>query len=358
VSLSFTYTALPSHVLFGPGAFDRVPEEVERLGHQRVLVLATPRVADLVARARGLLGDRVVGIFEGATMHTPVAVSERALATLREVAADCVLAIGGGSATGLAKALAARTDVDQIVVPTTYSGSEVTPVLGETENGVKTTRSSPDLLPESVIYDVELSADMPARLAVCSAVNAMAHAVEAFYSADANPVTDAVAARSLPALSDGVRAIAEGRRDSESAGKLLLGAWLAGSCLGAVRMGLHHKLCHALGGSFDLPHAQTHTVVLPHALAYNAGHAPEAVGQIAAALGADDPSGAIYDLTRSAAGPTSLRELGLAEADLDPATELAVASPYPNPAPLDRDGIRQLLDDAWRGRRPTLPVSG
>jgi maleylacetate reductase len=353
VSPSFTYAPLPSHVIFGPGSFDRIGEEVLRLGRDRVLILASPRLADQVARARELLGARAVGEFDGAVEHTPVQVSEQALATLRAVDADCVLAIGGGSVTGLAKALAGRADIDQIIIPTTYAGSEVTPVLGETENGVKTTRSSPNLLPESVIYDVALSIDLPADLAVESAVNAMAHAVEAFYSPDANPVIDALGARALGALRTGVQAIADRTRTVDSASELLLGAWLAGTCLGAVRMGLHHKLCHTLGGSFHLPHAPTHTVLLPHALAYNAGYAPGAVRQIARALDTDDPPGAIFDLVRSAGGPTALRELGLLEADLDRVAEIAVANPYPNPRPLDRGGIRELLDRAWRGQRPT-----
>ncbi len=353
MSRSFTYTALAAHVVFGLNTFHRIPEEVERLGHRRVLVLGGPRVPELAGRAQQLLGERVVGVFDGAAMHTPVEVTDRALSLLRRTEADCVLAVGGGSAIGLSKALARRTDVDQIVVPTTYAGSEVTPVLGETENGIKTTYTSAAVLPESVVYDVALSSDLPAELAVCSAVNAMAHAVEACYSPDANPVIDALAVRSLSALSAGVDAIADGRRDLDSAEELLLGAWLAGTCLGAVRMGLHHKLCHTLGGSFGLPHAQTHTVVLPHALAFNGGWVPDAVRQVGLALHTGDPAGAIFDLTAAAAGPTSLRELGLAEADLDRAADLAVASPYPNPRPLVRDDLRELLQNAWRGLRPS-----
>ena len=354
---SFTYAALPSHVTFGVDTFSCVADEVQRLGRTRVLVLGGPRVAGLVDRTRDLLGGRMVGLFDGAAMHTPVEVTERALATLSGLQADCVLAIGGGSAVGLAKALARRTDVDQVVVPTTYAGSEVTPVVGETENGVKTTHSSPAVLPESVVYDVALSADLPAGLAVCSAVNALAHAAEAFYSPDANPLVDALAARAVPELAAGVRAIAEGRRSRDSAARLLLGAWLAGTCLGAVRMGLHHKLCHTLGGSFDLPHAETHTVVLAHALAYNAPAAPEALAQLGRALGTDDPAGAVHDLVSEAGGPTSLRQLGLAESDLDRAAELAVANPYPNPRPLQRDAVRELLEGAWRGQRPTTAVA-
>jgi maleylacetate reductase len=341
----FVYTAQPARVVFGAGSLDRLAEEVERLGRSRVLVLAGARHR---ARVEAVLGERAVGTFEGAAMHTPVAVTEKALAVLRDVDADCVVAVGGGSATGLAKALAVRTGVDQVIVPTTYSGSEVTPVLGETADGVKTTRSSPDILPETVLYDVELSRSLPHDVTVTSAVNALAHAVEAVYSPQANPVVDLLALDAARRLAAGLRGLdTPGARDD-----LLMGAWLAGTCLGSVGMALHHKLCHTLGGSFDLPHAPTHTVVLPHAMAYNAAAAPGAMRRLAEALDVPDAPGGVFDLVTTAGGPTSLRELGMAEADLDRAAELAVGTPYPNPAELTREGLRSLLGRAWAGERP------
>jgi maleylacetate reductase len=341
----FVYTAQPARVVFGAGSLDRLAEEVERLGRSRVLVLAGARHR---ARVEAVLGERAVGTFEGAAMHTPVAVTEKALTVLRDVDADCVVAVGGGSATGLAKALAVRTGVDQVIVPTTYSGSEVTPVLGETADGVKTTRSSPDILPETVLYDVELSRSLPHDVTVTSAVNALAHAVEAVYSPQANPVVDLLALDAARRLAAGLRGLdTPGARDD-----LLMGAWLAGTCLGSVGMALHHKLCHTLGGSFDLPHAPTHTVVLPHAMAYNAAAAPGAMRRLAEALDVPDAPGGVFDLVTTAGGPTSLRELGMAEADLDRAAELAVGTPYPNPAELTREGLRSLLGRAWAGERP------
>ncbi|GLZ53804.1 maleylacetate reductase [Actinomycetospora sp. NBRC 106378] len=341
----FVYTAQPARVVFGAGSLDRLAEEVERLGRSRILVLAGARHR---ARIEAVLGELAVGTFEGAAMHTPVAVTEKALTVLREADADCVVAVGGGSATGLAKALAVRTGVDQVIVPTTYSGSEVTPVLGETADGVKTTRSSPDILPETVLYDVELSRSLPHDVTVTSAVNALAHAVEAVYSPQANPVVDLLALDAVRRLAAGLRGLdTPGARDD-----LLMGAWLAGTCLGSVGMGLHHKLCHTLGGSFDLPHAPTHTVVLPHAMAYNAAAAPGAMRRLAEALDVPDAPGGVFDLVTTAGGPTSLRELGMAEADLDRAAELAVGTPYPNPAELTREGLRSLLGRAWAGERP------
>ncbi|MDS0136028.1 MULTISPECIES: maleylacetate reductase and hydroxyquinol 1,2-dioxygenase domain-containing protein [unclassified Amycolatopsis] len=346
----FTYTARPARIVFGPGTLEQVRAEVERLGRSRAIVLAGPDLAEPGDRVEKVLGPLAAGRFDGAAMHTPVAVTEQALALLREAGADCVVAVGGGSTTGLAKALAVRTGVDQVILPTTYAGSEVTPVLGETADGVKTTRSSPDILPETVIYDVELSRGLPVPIAVTSGVNALAHAVEALYSPDANPVIDGMALDAIGRLARGLRGLAEDTVEART--ELLQGAWLAGTCLGAVGMGLHHKLCHTLGGSFGLPHAPTHAVVLPHVMAYNAAAAPDAMRRIADALGATDAPAAVYDLVVEAGGPTSLRDLGLAESDLDRAAGLATAAPYPNPAEPTRDGVARLLRRAWAGERP------
>lgn len=353
---SFAYTANPARIVFGAGTLEKVPDEVKRLGRSRVLILSSPHLADAGDRVEKALGPLAVARFDGAAMHTPVEVTDTALGVLREAGADCVVAVGGGSTTGLAKALAARTGVDQVILPTTYAGSEVTPVLGETENGTKITRSSPDILPETVVYDVELSAGLPVPIAVTSVVNALAHAVEALYSPEANPVIDELALDAITRLARGLRLLHHDPHDLDVRADLLRGAWLAGTCLGGVGMGLHHKLCHTLGGSFALPHAPTHTVVLPHAMAYNTAAAPDAMRRIAGALGVargDDAPGAVFDLIRDAGGPTSLRELGLAESDIHPAAELATARPYPNPAPLTRDGIVELLQRAWAGERPT-----
>ncbi|MBO4256211.1 maleylacetate reductase and hydroxyquinol 1,2-dioxygenase domain-containing protein [Streptomyces griseorubiginosus] len=349
---SFSYTAHPARVVFGTGTFDQVRAEAERLGHHRVLVLADPHVGDVADRVEKVLGPLAAARFDGAAMHTPVDVTERALEVLRQAQADCVVAVGGGSTTGLAKALAARTGVDQVILPTTYAGSEVTPVLGETENGVKTTRSSPDILPETVIYDVELSRRLPVPLTVTSAVNAMAHAVEALYSPDANPVVDGMALEAIGRLARGLRRLAADPADLDTRSDLLHGAWLAGMCLGVAGMGLHHKLCHTLGGSFDLPHSPAHTVVLPHVMAYNAAAAPEAMRRIADVLGAADAPTAVFDLIVECGGPTALRRFGMREVDLVRAADLAVATPYPNPAALTHEGILGLLRHAWHGDRP------
>ncbi len=295
--------------------------------------------------------------FDGAVMHTPVEVTEQALAVLREAAADCLVAVGGGSTTGLSKALALRTDLPQVILPTTYAGSEVTPVLGETRDGRKVTQSSAAILPETVVYDIAFTSTLRVGMSVTSGVNAMAHAVEALYSADANPVTDGQALEAISRIARALPRLADDPTDPGARADLLHAAWLAGTCLATVGMGLHHKLCHTLGGSFDLPHAETHTVVLPHAMAYNAAAAPDAMRRIAEALGtADAPSG-VHDLIASLGGPTSLRDLGMPESDLAKAAELAAATP-PEPARGDRRGRGPRCcptpgPGADRARRPT-----
>jgi len=355
--LDFVYTANPVRVVFGPGSLDRVGEEVARLRHRRALVLAGPRLDAVVDRIDAALVEAgadvgVVGRFDGVAMHTPVEVTEDAMKLVGSVHPDCVVAVGGGSAIGLSKAIAVRTGLDQVVIPTTYAGSEVTPVLGETDAGRKTTRSSPEILPETVIYDVELTLGLPAPLSVTSAVNAMAHAVEALYAPQANPAVDAWAQRAIALLAAGVRRIGVDPADLDMRSDLQVGAWLAATCLGSVGMGLHHKLCHTLGGSFGLPHAPTHTVVLPHAMAYNAPAAPAAMAQVAQALGVPDAPGGVYDLVAEAGGPLALRDLGLAAGDVPGAAEIAGSAAYPNPREPDRRALTRLLEQAWAGRRP------
>jgi alcohol dehydrogenase class IV/protocatechuate 3,4-dioxygenase beta subunit len=348
---AFVHTAGPARVVFGSGTIDQLRAETERLGRSRAFLVAGPGRGEAVERARKALGPVAVGGFEGAAMHTPVEVTRRAWERLRAYDVDCLVSIGGGSATGLGKALSIRTGLPHIAVPTTYAGSEVTPTLGETDGADKSTRSDPAILPDAVVYDVDLTLGLPVALSVHSGVNAMAHAVEALYSPGANPVSDALAVEAITRISRALPMIADNPSTVDARADALLGAWLAGICLGTVGMGLHHKLCHVLGGTFGLPHAPTHTVVLPHVMAYNEPAAPEAMDRVARALGRKTAAPqAIYDLIVALDGPTSLRELGLAGADLPRVAELAGRQPYPNPRSLD--GIDALLHETWSGHRP------
>jgi len=271
---------------------------------------------------------------------------------LRDLGSDCTIALGGGSTIGLGKAIALRTDLPQIVIPTTYAGSEATPILGETESGRKTTQRSLKVLPEVIVYDVDLTLTLPHGLTTTSGMNAMAHAVEALYAEDANPVISLLAEQAIGILAQALPRITQNPQDREARADALYGAWACGTCLGSVGMALHHKLCHVLGGSFGLPHADTHTVVLPHAVAFNAPAAPEAMARVARALGGTEAAQGLFELAGELGAPRSLSEIGMPEGGLDDAADLVVASPYGNPRPIERGAIRALLQDAYDGRPP------
>ena len=348
---SFLYKARPSTVVFGPGSSERVGEWVGRLGCRAALVLSTPQQEGQAAALAGRLGSASVGIFAGAAMHTPVAVSEEAVAEVRRLGADCVVALGGGSTTGLGKAIALRTDLPQIVVPTTYAGSEVTDILGQTEGGRKTTIRDEKVVPEVVIYDPDLTLGLPVGMSVTSGLNAMAHAAEGLYAADRNPVTSLLALEGLRAMRDGLPRVVAAPRDVAARSDTLYGAWLCGVVLGSVAMALHHKLCHVLGGSFDTPHAETHAILLPHTIHFNEQAVPELLAPAADLFGGS-AGGGLWDFASSIGAPLALRDLGLSERDLDRAAEIAVANPYENPRPIGREAIRGLLQRAWDGARP------
>lgn len=350
----FEYTALPGRVVFGHGTLPRVADEMALLGTTRAFILCDSVHATAAGeRLHELLGTLAVGQSTGAAMHTPVEVTEKVLIQVRAAAPDCLVALGGGSTTGLSKALALRTGLPQIVVPTTYAGSEATPIIGQTEQGRKTTQRSLQVLPRTIIYDVDLTLGMPVLLSIVSGMNAMAHAVEALYARDRNPVTSMLAEQGIAALARALPLIAADSWDAAARADALFGAWACGNCLGTVGMALHHKLCHTLGGSFDLPHAETHTVILPYATAFNESAAPDAMAIVARALGASNAATGLFDLAATLGAPTSLKAIGLPESQLDAAAEAAAASPYWNPRPVDRDALRALLDDAFHGRRPT-----
>lgn len=342
----------PARILFGSGTLGAVADEIAGLGAKRALVLSTPfQKADADALA-STLGDRAVGVFPEAVMHTPVEVTLRALDAFDQAGADCVVALGGGSTIGLGKAIALRKGCPQIVVATTYAGSEVTPILGQTENGLKTTVRDEQVLPEVVIYDPDLTLGLPVGMSVTSGLNAIAHAVEALYAKDRNPVTSMQAVEGIRALRDALTGIVAAPQDAAARAEALYGSWLCGTVLGTVGMSLHHKLCHTLGGSFDTPHAETHAILIPHTAAYNAQAAKEAL-QPAADLFGGDIGGGLWDFAKSLGAPLALRDLGLSEPDLDRAADIAVQNPYWNPRPIERNAIRALLQDAWAGKRPT-----
>lgn len=339
-------------VLFSPAIRHTIRAEVERLGCSKALVLSTPQQSDAALKIAEALGARAAGVFCKAAMHTPVSVTEEAVEHAKQTAADCVVAIGGGSTTGLGKAIAYRTDLPQIVIPTTYAGSEATPILGQTENAVKTTLTDPKVLPEVILYDPELVVSLPVGMTVTSALNAMAHAAEALYAMDRTAATDKLAIEGLRAMIEGLPGVLDAPDDLAAREATLRGAWACGTVLGQVGMALHHKLCHTLGGAFDLPHAQTHAVVLPHAIAYNGRAAAAELQPICDLLDGDNAGLALHQFAHRMGAPLSLQEFGLKEADLDHAADLATTKPYPNPQPVTRNEIRELLQAAWAGDAP------
>jgi len=349
---SFVYNALPSRVIFGSGTISRLKSEIEQAGCNRALLLSTPEQAETLAPIAASLGSLAAGTFTQAAMHTPTDVTERALNKVQECGADCTISFGGGSSTGLGKAIALRTDLTQIVVPTTYAGSEVTPIIGETKNGVKVTQRTLKVLPEVVIYDVDFTLSLPQRLTVTSGTNAIAHAVEALYAEDRNPVISMMAEQAIAAMGRALPAIVNDPTNLDARSEALYGAWLCGVCLGSVGMALHHKLCHVIGGAFDLPHADTHTVILPYAMAYNAKAAPDADAAVARALGGQDGTSALTALAARLGSPRSLKSLGMPESGIDRAADLAVQNPYWNPKPIERGAVRALIAAAWAGEAP------
>lgn len=353
----FTFTALPMRVRFGAGSLAQLPEEVAGLGLTRVLVLCSREQEDLGQRVAEALGDRAVGVFFEARMHVPIEVVRRARETAGEQDADGCVAVGGGSAIGLGKAIALEHGLPVIAVPTTYAGSEMTPIWGLTEGGSKRTGRDPRVLPVSVVYDPELTLTLPAGLSAASGMNAIAHAVEGLYAPDASPIVSVMAEEGVRALAAALPAVVVDGGDIDARAEAQYGAWLCGAVLGATTMSLHHKLCHRLGGTLDLPHAQTHAVVLPHALAFNAVAAPQAVAALSRALGdAPDPARALWELADRLDAPRSLRELGMAEDDIPRIADLAVANPYANPRPVTREGVEVLLRAAWAGEQPNPSI--
>jgi maleylacetate reductase len=340
-------------VVFGSGTRARVPEELDTLGRGRALVLSTPEQADRASELSGLLGGRTAGVFSEAVPHTPLTATERAVAFAETVNADCVVAVGGGSAIGLGKAVALRTGLPQLVLPTTYAGSEMTPILGETSEGRKTTRRLPEVRPGVVVYDVDLTLSLPPAISAVSGLNALAHAVEALYARDRDPLTSLLAAEAVSALGSALPEIMRGPGDTRARARALYGAWLAGLCLGTVGMALHHKICHVLGGAFDLPHAETHAVVLPHVVAYNAPAAVQATAAISRALHGPDAATALRGFEDRLGAPRALRDLGMPESGIDVAADLIAGQAYWNPRPVDADAARRILARAWAGEPPS-----
>ena len=348
----FTYQALPGRVVFGAGtARTQLAEELRRLPAHRVLLVVSAAKRSLATELTAPMTDLVAATYSGVRPHVPLAVAEEARALATEADADAVLSIGGGSTTGTAKAVALTTGLPVIALPTTYAGSEVTPVWGLTEGDRKTTGVDLAVLPRSVIYDPELTVSLPARLSAVSGFNALAHCVEAFWAPGRNPVTNLLAEEGIAALVAGLPAVVVDGTDLAARTDALYGAYLAGAAFAVAGTGLHHKICHVLGGAYGLPHAETHAVVLPYVLAFNQDHATAAAAQVARAVGDDNPARGLRRLADRLGVPRGLRELGLRDEQIPEAVRLILeVLPADNPRPVSDPDVEHLLRAAWAGR--------
>ncbi len=353
---SFVYNAQASRIVFGAGSLAHLEREVQALGAQRALVLCTPEQQPLAEDIAKRLGTRAAGVFAKAVMHVPVETASAAIDEAKRVNADCALAVGGGSTTGLGKAIALQSSLPILAIPTTYAGSEMTPIWGITENGLKKTGRDARVLPRTVIYDPELTISLPVGLSLTSGMNAIAHSAEGLYAQDTNPVMDLMAEEGIRAMAAALPRVYANPGDIDARSDALYGAWLCGIVLGNVGMALHHKLCHTLGGTLNLPHAEVHTVVLPHAIAFNSQAAPIAMQKIARALQRDDAALGLYRLAKDHGAPFALRDIGMKQEDIARVAQIAVQNPYWNPRPVNAEAegaLRELLQRAWEGAPPT-----
>lgn len=347
----FVYNAPAMRVVFGAGSVAELAKEVDRLGAKRALLLATPGRTAMVKSVADPLGIRVAGVFDRVVMHTPLELAEEARRLAASVQADCCVVVGGGSTIGFGKAIALTSALPLLAVPTTYSGSEMTTIWGISEGGAKKTGRDPKVLPKTVIYDPALTLDLPAHVSAASGMNAMAHCVEALYAHDGNPIVSMMAEEGIRALASALPRVMENPKDIDARSDALYGAWLAGCTISTTSIALHHKLCHVLGGSFNLPHAETHSIVLPHAVRYNES-AAEAMRRIERALGKRDAAAAIYDLEKKLRLPLRLADIGMKEQDLERAARIAADAPYPNPRKVEYAPVLELLRHAYEGVRP------
>lgn len=351
--MEFISQTLPSRVVFGAGhARTRLGDEVRALGLSRVMLIAAESELPLARELVAPFADLIAVEFTGVRPHVPSDVADAARAAAAEGGVDGLLSVGGGSTTGTAKIVALTTGLPILAVPTTYAGSEMTPVWGLTTASRKETGNDARVLPKTVVYDPDLTRTLPASLAAASAFNAIAHCVEAFWGPGANPINSLSAAEGIRALREGLDALASGgdAPADEAYDLLLYGTALAGAAFAVAGSGLHHKICHALGGAFDLPHAQTHTVVLPHVLAFNEGAIGGDARRISEALGGGTPSVALRALEDRLEAPRTLEELGLRADQLDEAIDIVSAKlPIANPREVTSDDIAQILRAAFAG---------
>jgi maleylacetate reductase len=345
-AVAFTHDVPPQRVVFASGALSRVGDEAAQLKIQRALVVATPGSgARLGKKVVELLGARAASLHAQAVVHVPKAVAEAGLTAAREDKADGLIAVGGGSAIGLAKAIALKTSLPILAIPTTYSGSEATPIIGMTDGERKITGRDVKVVPRTIIYDPDLTLGLPAAVSAASGMNAIAHCVEALWIDGRTPVTVGLATEAMRRFAQNLPAVVADGANVEARGECLIGAWLAGTVLSSGTA-LHHKLAHVLGG-LGLPHAETHAIMLPHVMRFNLEAAPEAKARLQDALGSGDPATAIADMLKKFPIPQRLREVGFDAAKADFVAGEIAAAAITAPRPASADDVRALLVAAY-----------
>lgn len=348
---SFVYDALPGRVIFGSGRRREVGAEVVRLGVTRVLLIADGFDQALASEMANYLGEHCVGVFTEVAQHVPIALADKVRDLATRTRAQATVTVGGGSATGFGKAVALTHRLPQVAVPTTYAGSELTPIWGLTEGETKTTGRDLSVQPVTVIYDPDLTLHLPLAIAGPSAMNALAHAVEGLYGPGANPVMSALALESVRVLAKHLPRMAASPSSLDERSRVLYGAYLAGAVLAVVGTSLHHKICHVLGGLYGLDHGAMNAVVLPHALAFNAPAIPEAYDRLSGVLGSD-ASTALYDLARTLRTASSLSEIGFPSEGVATAAPLVAQAARDNVRQISESQARELLEACVRGIRP------
>ncbi|WP_411722576.1 maleylacetate reductase [Mycetocola sp.] len=349
MTLHFEHVTLGQRVLFGSGdAATNLAKEIVRIGAERVMLIASQYETELAATVT--TGIDVALTYDNVVQHVPVEVAEDAIAAADTHAIDLLVCVGGGSTTGLAKAIALRSGIPIVAVPTTYAGSEATNVWGLTEAARKTTGVDDAVLPVTVIYDASLTVSLPVEMSVASGLNALAHCIDSMWSPRADPINQALAAEGIRALNAALPLVQADPTGLEGREQAQYGAYLSAVAFASAGSGLHHKICHVLGGAYDLPHAQTHSVVLPHVLAFNSANAPEAERRIAAAFGAASAVEGLEALRQQLSAPTALQDYGFREEDIPEAARLILpAVPLSNPRPVTARNLEELLRAAWEG---------
>lgn len=361
------HNATPPRVVFGPGSVVGLREEVERLGARRALVVSTPGRIELAERLASAIGERSAGLLPEAVTQVPIELARRGRDKAAATGADCLVGVGGGSATGLCKGIAYESGLPIIAVPTTYSGSEMTGFCGMTIDGIKRMHESLTMRPATVMYDAELSLSLPARVTAASAVNALAHCIDAIYLPSLSPLLAPAAIEGARTVCTALPALLENLDDLWVRNELLYGAYLSGAAL-TGGFAIQHAIAHMLGGSFGVEHGVAHAVVLPYVTAHLVDRAPSSLAPIAAALGTDDLAGHVWDLVAESGLPVRLREVGLSDEDFERAVEIATtaeehdgeqsdpdghnAARPGNPAPVTEPAVRAILAAAAEGSRP------